>query len=334
MKAIVNVSPNRLEWSEFPVPKPLNGQVRIRTAACGICATDLHMISGWERISYPAIPGHEWAGIVDAVGIGVPDEWIGRPCVGENILADGSEIGFEHPGGYAEYFVTEAVNLHFLPEDFSLTKATLIEPLAVCLRGIKRLRLEDTRSAVVFGDGPIGLLMMYLLKSNGLEDILMVGGSNSRLEIATEFGADTILNYHELRSDLTPAILNRYPYGAANVIEASGAESSVYTSLNIADSKGKILLIGEYDRGSISCLLNHLLLNELEIIGSNASKGAWDDAVDMAVHSDFLFSKLISSIVPAHDYLQGMEMVHNHREMIKVVLNWMDQNDNPEDPIT
>ena len=61
MKAIVNTAPGCVDWKDVPTPEPAPGQVRIRTAACGICATDLEMIAGWQRTSFPAIPGHEWS---------------------------------------------------------------------------------------------------------------------------------------------------------------------------------------------------------------------------------------------------------------------------------
>jgi threonine dehydrogenase-like Zn-dependent dehydrogenase len=139
------------------------------------------MIAGWNRTGFPAIPGHEWAGTVDAVGEGVTPELVERRCVGENVLADGGEIGFEHPGGYAEYLITEARHIQILPADFPLAVATLIEPLAVSVRGKRRLRLEDRSSALIFGDGPIGLLMLILLCGDGVENIFMVGGRPERL---------------------------------------------------------------------------------------------------------------------------------------------------------
>ncbi len=78
MKAIVNTGPGRLEMRDLPTPSPAAGQVRIRTGAVGICATDLEMIGGWDRTGFPAIPGHEWSGTVDALGPGV-DESPSRP---------------------------------------------------------------------------------------------------------------------------------------------------------------------------------------------------------------------------------------------------------------
>ena len=118
MNAIVNTAPGQLEWQDLPIPEPGPGQVRIRTAACAICATDLQMIAGWSRTGFPSIPGHEWCGVVDATGASVDPALVGRRCVAENVLADGREVGFEHPGGYAECFVTEAANLYLIPGDF------------------------------------------------------------------------------------------------------------------------------------------------------------------------------------------------------------------------
>ena len=112
MKAIVNTAPNRLEWLECARPEPGPGQVRIRTGVVGICATDLDVIADWQRLSSPAIRGHEWAGTVDAVGAGGDAGLIGRHCVAENVLADGGEVGFEHPGAYAQYFLTEQAKVH------------------------------------------------------------------------------------------------------------------------------------------------------------------------------------------------------------------------------
>ena len=152
MKAIVNTGPGQLAWQDRTMPVPTAGQVRIRTSACGICATDLEMIKGWDRTGFPAIPGHEWSGVVDVVGPGVEASLVGRPCVAENVLADGGEVGFEHAGGYGQFLLTEAHNIRTLPQGFPMQEAALIEPLAVCVRAMRRLGL--TRSVATSTAGP------------------------------------------------------------------------------------------------------------------------------------------------------------------------------------
>ncbi len=171
------------------MPSPGPGQVRIRTHACGICATDLKMLAGWERTGYPSIPGHEWSGVVDSVGIGVDHSLVGEHCVAENILADGGEVGFEYPGGYGEYFITAASNLYVLPQEFSLTTAILAEPLSVVLRALRRVDLAVCDRALVFGDGPIGILFLLMLEHFIAKEIYLVGGVRERMEIASRLGA-------------------------------------------------------------------------------------------------------------------------------------------------
>ena len=314
MKAIVNTSPGVVQLQEWPTPEPQAGQVRIRTAACGICATDLEMIAGWQRTAFPAIPGHEWAGVVDAVGSGVDGDLLGRPCVAENVLADGGEVGFEHPGGYGQYLLTDARNVIALPADFPLTTAALIEPLAVCVRGLRRLRDIDPESAIIFGDGSIGLLMVMLMKKEGMKHITVVGGRPARLAAASELGAEQTINYRE--SAVRPGDL--YP----TVIEASGSPQGIATALQTAARGGKILVVGDYGTGRADFPWNHILHRELEIIGTNASAGAWPEAVQLATSGEVPLERLISRVLPASSYAEALQLARSSRDIIKVILDW------------
>jgi L-iditol 2-dehydrogenase len=319
MKAIVNTGAGIIEWKELSNPEPGPGQVRIKTAFCGICATDLEMINGWKRTGYPSVPGHEWSGVVDAVGDSVERSLIGSSCVADNILSDGGEVGFEHPGGYGEFLLTDAKNIRLLPADFQLDAAALIEPLAVCVRGIKRLRLEDKRSALIIGDGPIGLLFISILKLENFQDIVCAGGRPARLELARSLGATRIVNYHDAAKDL-PVVIGKTFFPI--VIEASGTASGMKTSLDCAAKGGKILVIGDYCENRADFLWNMLLHNELELIGSNASADAWDEAVNLAVTCKVPLRRLISASFPAFDFVDALHMARESREALKIVLDW------------
>lgn len=323
MKALVNTAPGQLEFKDWPMPEPGPGQVRIRTGACGICATDLEMIGGWQRTGFPAIPGHEWAGMVDAVGPGVDDNsLIGERCVAENVLSDGGEVGFEHPGGYAEYLITESRNIYTLPPTFQLAAATLIEPLAVCVRALRRLRLQRRESALILGDGPTGLLMLLLLKAEGVVNIALVGGRISRLNLAEEFGATATLNYHDVRTDLSTAVAALPGSPFPNVIEATSSLAAMQLGIDMAAPEGKILMIGDHGDGRASFFWNHLLHRELELIGSNASAGAWPRAVELAVAGKVPLGPLVSRRLPAASGVEAVQLVRESRDLIKVVLEW------------
>jgi threonine dehydrogenase-like Zn-dependent dehydrogenase len=281
------------------------------------------MIAGWGRTGFPAVPGHEWAGTVDAVGTGVDPGLVGCRCVAENVLADGGEVGFEHPGGYAEYLLTEARNAQTLPDNFPLAAAALIEPLAVAVRGMRRLRLDDKRSALVFGDGPIGLLMLMLLHHAGVEEIMVVGGRPQRLALAMELGATQTLNYHQVSGDLPAAIRKTHSQRFPDVIEASGSPVAMQASLDLVAPGGRVLVLGDYAGARADFPWNHLLHQEIELIGSNASAGAWPEAVRLAISGELPLERLISHRLPAAQFAQGIELMRSRRgDVIKVVLEW------------
>lgn len=327
MKAIVNTGPGTLDWLEWPDAACGPGQVRIRVQACGVCATDLEMIRGWDRTGFPSIPGHEWSGVVDQVGDGVDPGLIGRLCVAENVLADGGEVGFEHPGGYAECLVTEAANAQPLPEGFDPGAAALIEPLAVCVRALRRARCMDgpmgrraeppSRCAVL-GDGPIGLLMVMLLQRCGTPEITLVGGRPARLDLAREFGAAQTVNYHELQGEPAEALGRDWPM----VVEASGSARSLEAGLLVAGVGGRVLMVGDYGDSRASFRWNRFIHGELELIGSNASAGAWPEAVRIAVDDGLPLGRLISARIPAARFADAIGMAERDRASVKVILDW------------
>lgn len=322
MKAIVNTAPGELSWQELPLPEPRAGQVRIRTGACGICATDVLMVAGWERTGFPAVPGHEWAGTIDAVGPDGDARLVGQRCVAENVLEDGLEVGFEHPGGYGQYLLTEAANLQLLPADYPLRAAALIEPLAVVVRALRRLRLEDPRSVLVLGDGPIGLLCVMLLKKAGAEQVVLLGGRRSRLALGQELGASAALDYRSLAGQPAGNLLERFgPF--ANVIEASGAEPALETALAVVKRTGKVLIVGDYGPARAHFPWGQLLHQEWQLIGSNASADAWPEAVRLAAEENLPLERLVSHRYKAQDFATGFEKTRQHVEdVIKIVLEW------------
>lgn len=327
MKAIVNTGRDKLEFLDRPMPEPAAGQVRIRTAACAICATDLLMIAGWSRTPFGSIPGHEWSGVVDAAGAGVDGKLVGRKCVAENVLRDGKEVGFENPGGYGQYFVTDAANVRTLPGDFDMGAATMIEPLAVCVRGLARLRPDAKGPTLIFGDGPIGLLTVMLLTMQGRKDLLVVGGRDTRLKLCQELGASRTVNYHAAGADLVAAIRRAAGEAGlksfATVIEASGSGTAMDACIELAGPLARVLVIGDYGPARAGFEWNTVLHKELEVIGSNASAGGWDGAVAMAASGKLPLARMVSHRLGAKDFAQGIDLMRSrHGDVIKVVLEW------------
>ena len=324
MRAIVNTAPGRLEMREWPLPEPGPGQVRVRIAACGICATILEMIAGWERTGFPAIPGHEWSGTIDAVSPGVDEAWVGTPCVADNLLPDGGEVGFEHPGGYAEFLLTEASHVHLLPPDYPLPLATLIEPLAVAVRAEGRLRGADTSSVLILGDGPLGLLILMLLRREGVERIALVGGREGRLGLARELGASPVMNYQDLDKPLVSAVMQTARQRFSITVEATGSVAGVHAAFHLVGEGGKVLVVGSYGKACADFRWNDLVVRELQLMGSNASSGAWPEAVRIALEEPSLLRRFVTHEFPAEHFAEAFQLLVNREEdAIKVVLKWL-----------
>jgi len=321
MKAILNTARGELKMAELPDPQPGPEDVRIKTSFCGICASDLEMMDGWSRGKYPQILGHEWSGVVDTCGSAVDRSLLGVPCVAENVLKDGGEVGFEHPGGYGEYFITEADKILPLPKELDMGIAALIEPIAVAVRGLHRLR-PSQGPALILGDGPIGLLMLMLLKHKGVEDITLIGGREARLQLGVELGASRTLNYHQAGPSLTDYVASRDLGKFASIIEASRSAEVIPLASRMARNEARILLIGNYVDVRSVIDLQEFLHKEFELIGSNASAGAWPEAVRIAAEGKHPFGKIISGTFKAEDFEEAMETARHSRTSVKTLLQW------------
>lgn len=321
MKAIVNTAKGQLAMRELPMPEPAAGQVRIRTAACGICATDIEMIDGSLRGKYPQVLGHEWSGTVEKCGSGVSPAWMGKSCVAENVLRDGGEVGFEHPGGYGEFFVTDVANVHLLPDGFPLDTAALLEPLAVAVRGMARLR-AFSGPALILGDGPIGLFMLMLLKRAGTGEIGLVGGRDARLQLAQQLNATWTVNYHTVELSLADEIVRHATGKFAAIVEATRSADVMPLAVRVAANGARILLIGSYEGQQTMFAPDDFIHHEFELIASNASAGAWPEAVNLAVGRELQLEKLITHRFPTTEFASAIQTARNDRSALRVILQW------------
>jgi len=169
----------------------------------------------------------------------------------------------------------------------------------------------------------IGLLMLMLLRRAGVEDVLLVGGRSQRLALARELGAKQVLNYHEASGDLAAAVRQAGGEQFPNVVEASGSAAAIQACLDVVTRCGRILVLGDYHGVRAGFAWNHLLHQEIELIGSNASAGAWPEAVRMATEGQLPLARLVTHRLPAARFAEGVELMRSHQAgVIKVVLEW------------
>ena len=293
MRAAVYRGDHTIEVDEVAVPEMGPLDVMLEVSHCGICGTDLHLVM--ENFGSPgSVPGHEYSGVVAAVGaevegwsvgdraVGGPGPGCGRcrPCLlsASNLCEERPRLGLApFTGAFARYKVVAADSLYPIPENLDLRTAALTEPVAVAWRGIRRagLGLDATGAGagrgaagarvLITGGGPIGLISAALLRACGVEDVTVSEPAPARRQLAAKVGATAVVEPHELVAPDLPMYLVERPYQAA--IECSGRADATESALAQLDRCGVLVLSGTgLRRPKVDP--NRMILNELTITGT------------------------------------------------------------------
>jgi 2-desacetyl-2-hydroxyethyl bacteriochlorophyllide A dehydrogenase len=206
LKAIVFPEPGRFSLTEVPDPVAGPREVVVRVEAVGICGTDVHVLDGeFAPTRYPIIPGHETSGVVESVGRDVHEVEPGdRVSVDPTLVCgecqfcaegrsnlcerwDGSGVARTN-GSTAELTVAPVRNVHRLPDHVDLALAALVEPLACAIHGYDLLPRRMGQHYLIYGAGPMGLMMAQLAPRAGAASVTVVDRLPDRLETARQVG--------------------------------------------------------------------------------------------------------------------------------------------------
>ena len=327
----------RAELREQEVPTPGPGELVVDMEACGLCGTDLEKIRGEYTASLPVI-GHEAVGTVSAVGEGVvgfaegdrvfPHHHV--PCYECYICKAGSETMCDRyrstalvPGGFSESFRVPRWNVAKggvlrLPPAMGFEVASLIEPLACCVRALERCRAGPGASVLVVGAGPVGMMHALLLKS-GAEKVIVSDVSEARLGVAEEMGVARVLNAsrEDVPTEVRSETMGR---GADLAVVASGSSAAILQGLRAVRKGGVVCLFGVPPRGSVLDYdIGELYNSEQQVITSyGAAEPDVLGAVGVLSSRGGEFSRLITHRFPLGRYGEAVEAASSARAM-KVV---------------
>ncbi len=313
-----------------PAPLPPPGWVRVRVRAAGICGSDLPIVDGRRRVPLPLIPGHEVAGEVDRLGPGV-DGWAPgeRVAVGMVVacgrcaacaaaqpeLCDALvELGIDANGGFADYMVAPAANLHRLPERLSFADATAADPLASTLHGLAAVQVTPDDAVAVFGVGVIGLYAVQLARRAGARRVVAVGRRDDALRLAQDLGAVVV----DLRArDPVAAVRDLTGGGASVVVEATGAPPVVPQVVASAAKGARIVVLGVFHE-PVPVDLGMVVRRELRLVGRLCY--TWDEYEQaLALLAAGQIRPLVSHTFPLSEISRALELVRR-RGAIKVVV--------------
>jgi len=340
MKVLLLSQYKQLEMADFPVPTPGLGEVLVRVAACGICGSDVHGYDGSSgRRIPPIVMGHEAAGTIAALGGDIMNlaenervtfdstiscgacEFCKR---GELNLCNHREVigvscgDYRRAGAFAEYIVVPSRIVYGLPPSISFPEAALLEAVAVAVHAVSLAERVPKRTALVLGAGTIGLLCLQALRVAGCSRIFVADIDPSRLGLAKEFGATTVL-----KPELEFAKQARHLTGGEGVdlvVEAVGRNETVGTAIDAVRKGGTVILVGNI-APEVTLPLQKVVTRQIRLQGSCASAGEYPRAIELMASGAINVKPLITAMAPLEEGPEWFKRLHAREPgLTKVVL--------------
>jgi propanol-preferring alcohol dehydrogenase len=308
-----------------PIPEPGPGEVRVRVEACGVCGSDVFLQKGGfgDRVPLPIVPGHEAAGVVDALGDGVEglapgdqvalyyittpadDPWAaaGRPNISPNV----ARMGVDLDGAFAEYVIRPAAAL-IRPRAFvpPAVLAVLTDAVATPLHGLKRIgRLQPGETLVVLGVGGLGSNAVQLGKAFGAR-VIAVTRSAKKLELARRLGADETVPADE--GDPVAAVRALTGgHGPDVVIQCVGSAAVDEQAIAMGGPGGRVVLIGS-SLDPFRARAVDILWRELAVLGSRGFvPDDIRDAIELYLDGTLKVDHLVESVRPLEEADAALE---------------------------
>ena len=256
----VVVSPSGVSVVSAAVPTPGPGEALVRTVLAGVCGSDTHALAGRHPfIDLPYFPGHEVAGVVEAVGPEVasvaPGErvvlepflpcWECKQCRAgrQNVCERLRFFGCAHDqGAMAEFFTVDVRRLHTVPSTLSWEQAAMVEPLGTPVHAIGLAGGVTGRPVAILGAGTIGLLTLRTAKAYGASRVVMTARSARSRDRALRFGADAVVD--ATAPDAVAQAVSALGESADVVFDCVAEQSTMDQALALATKAGTVVVIG------------------------------------------------------------------------------------------
>lgn len=326
--AVLVTEPGSYLVTEVDVPAPAPDEVVVEVTAAGICGSDVELYAGTrpaDIVSYPIVPGHEWAGQVAATGSAVTGLSPGDPVVAEGFrwcgecarcregatnlcLAGYHETGFTEPGAFARFVTVPGRLLHALPAGCDVESAALIEPAACVAAAVLTGRPRTGQKMVVVGSGTLGLIAVQMLAAAEPSELILVANRPNRRELADRFGASSALSAAELAQATADGGIE-----ADLVIEASGSAGAAASAVAAARKGGTVVLTGIPGVPADPVDPTDVTVRELHVHGVfGAHTGAWSEAVRRFAVGELDLAALVSHRFSLDEFGQALETAGAH----------------------
>jgi threonine dehydrogenase-like Zn-dependent dehydrogenase len=338
MKAFFINSPHDTEFREIPVPKVENPHdVLVKVKAVGICASDVHTFEGYNQLP-PTIPGHEYAGVVTAVGSAVQslkpgDRVVNRimkycgDCYacrkGEiGVCGNATYSGFQIPGGFEEYAVCDERQWIPYTMDVSFEQAAMVEPFTIGMQACSRGQVSAGDTVLIHGAGTIGCVNLVMAKRLGAR-VLISDLIPERLEMAKKLGADAVVNSKEENlGEKLKAFTGSE--GVNVIIDCVGLPSLMHFNIDNASRFGRIVLVG-HTKADFSAQWDLVTHKELSIVGSCNESFKTEQVIKIYPEILDKVNMMLTKVLPFEKAREGFELAASRDpSIIKVVVKISD----------
>lgn len=345
MKAAVWHGVKDVRVEDVALKPAKSDEVVVRVAYAGICGSDLHeylegpvfipvdapdTLTGGQA---PLTMGHEFSGVIEKVGADVTKFKVGdhvsiNPTVTKGISPDNldvydgySFIGLSTDGGFTSFVNVPEENLYHLPEDFSLKLAATIEPTAVAVQAVKEGDLRFGEKVVIFGAGPIGVLVAAAAKAAGATKIVAVDLSEVRLKKALEMGATDVINPSQV-PDAIAAIKDIIPGGADVSFEVAGVQPTFEQAIDATRPRGSVVIVSIFAK-PISFDPMQLMNAGVKLTTTIAySKETFQQTVDLVSSGQIDVQPVITDIIELDNIVNdGFEALTRDKSQAKILID-------------
>lgn len=331
MKQAWLVTKKRIVLRDMPIPVPEPGEVVLRVEVATTCGTDLKVYRHGTHpvIKVPGPFGHEYTGVIHAIGEGVKEFNVGDPVMGANTgpcyeCAECKRGRFNHCqvlfsdmviGTYSEFVrIPKRVvksNLFRRPEHIERKIAPLLEPLASVVHGIKQLVPLSGERGLVIGSGPLGITFSLLLQNRGV-DVTLVGRNEWRNKVAFNLGIKKVYN--------SGGFSQRYFFDF--VVDCSGNPEVWERALMYLAPRGRLLLFGGLPKGSVfRVLADEIHYKEFRLIGTfHFTPEDVGEAMDILSSGELPLDALITGEFPLKEIEIAFRMLEKGRALKFAIL--------------
>lgn len=346
MKAALLIGPEKIEITEIPKPEPGPEEVQVKVKVVAICGTDVHIYQGFPiGIFQPKLPlvlGHEFSGVVSAVGKQVKDFKEGdRVTVEANIgcgkcylcrtgayalCPDVKVLSIHAHGGLAEYVVAPQTHVYHLPDSYDDEAAALTEPLAMAMCGYLRAPVMPGDMVAVLGAGTGGFCLAALARMAGAGKVIMTGTRQERLKVGLAVGADVVINARQ--EDVVEAIIRETGgHGADIVYEAAGVPETFIQSVRVAAPRATISFYGVPTESVNGFDFGMFLLKDLKMVSASGSPRCFASAISAAGSGRVNLRPLITHRFKLEETARAMSLVKNREDgVVKALIKIEEEN--------